>query len=84
MPTGAQFRTAVALGLAAVFGSMAALTIMAGAMAQSTVNGKEWSAEMTAITTSGSSLMMTLGIVMIVLAVISGGLGFMWSRASAR
>jgi hypothetical protein len=84
MPTSAQFRAAVALGLAVVFGSMAGLTIMAGAMAQSAVNGKKWSEEMTAITTSGSSLMMTLGIVMIVLAVIAGGLGVMFNRSGSR
>lgn len=80
MPTAAQLRTAVALGLAAVFGSMAGLTIMAGALAQLSVTKKEWSAEMTAITTSGTSLMMTLGIAMIVLTVIFGGLGAMWGR----
>lgn len=84
MPTRQSLMTAVALGSAVMFAAMAGLTMMAGAMALSAVNGKKWSEEMTAITTSGATIMLGGGAVMLVLALICGALGYVWGRNSAR
>jgi hypothetical protein len=84
MPTRESLMTAVAFGSAVMFASMAGLTLMAGALTQLAIYGKKWSYEMTAITNSGIGAMLLSGVVMLVLAVVCGLLGWMWSRNSAR
>lgn len=76
MPTRESFVAALALGGATLFGVFGGLVLLTGVLANMIVESKDWSAEMTAITSSGVSLMFTSGVVLLVLAVVCGVAGW--------
>ena len=84
MPTRNSFLLAVALGSAAMCGSLAFMTLLGGITARLVIENEHWSPQMSADVTNGVTLMFGIGLALAVAAVILGVVGWMFSRGQAR